>query len=221
MAFNADGTLSEVQALLNDPQGNTYNNTKCLPFLRRAYEELQSTFHVAEVPALLVRSAPITVAAGAVTVVLPTDLILPIWLEERPSGGSDLDWVPMLPKMWEPTIAQSSYLVYWVWREEKIYLLGATVNHEVRIHYLKSLGTIKDQNDDVAITNANSFLAAKTASLIARVIKRDRQLAEDLNMEAGAALNRLVALATKGMQQLPVHRIPFGTSRHLYKRRLF
>lgn len=219
MPYNADGTISEIQALLNDPYGNTYTNTKCLPYLKRAYEELQSTFHVNEVPALLKRSVPILVTAGATTVTLPTNLILPIWLEERPSGGSDLDWIPMIPKMWEPNVAQSQYLVYWVWRESTIHLLGATADREVRIHFLKSLSDINDQNSDIAVTNANSFLAAKAASLIARIIKRDRQLAEDLNLEAGAAINRLIALATKGAQLLPVRRMSFGTTRRLMGRR--
>ena len=221
MSFNVNTTLSEAQALLNDPSGSVYTNTKCMPFLRRAYEELQNNLQLNDVPIVLDRSAAINVTAGVLTVPATTlaNMILPIWLEERTPGDSEIDWSPMTPMIWEPNRAQVDFLGVWVWREETIYLLGSTAAREVRVTYLKSLPTLVDQESIVYVSNANNFLASKTAASMARMIKKDFKLAEILDLEAGRALSLLISLSSKGRQLLPVRRLPFGTTRRLALRR--
>jgi len=221
MSYAVNTTLSEAQALLNDPAGSTYTNTKCLPFLRRAYEELQNNLQINDVPIVLEQSAAITVAAGATTVPNATllDMILPIWLEERAPGETDIDWLYMTPARWEINRSLNDILEFWIWRDEVIHLLGATGNREVRVKYLKSLDRILDQNDPILVSNANNFLASKTASQMARMIKKDIKLADSLDIEAGRALGLLIGIATKGQQLLPTRRQSFGTARRLARRR--
>lgn len=216
MAYLASLTIAEAQALLNDVAGSTYTTTKLMPFLKRAYEELETNLNLNEIPVTLEKSAPIVVGIGVTSVPLPADMLLPVWMQERAAGEST--YIPMIPTLWEPDLLQDMTLKFWTWREEAIQLVGATSAREVQIIYLKKLAALVDGTSNIVVTNANNFLAAKTAEMAARYVKKDIRAADALRDEAGRALNILIKIAVKGNQLMPVRRIPFGTSRRLFKR---
>lgn len=215
MSFAASVSLDEARALLNDPSGATYTDVKLLPYLKRAYEELSNNLALQEVPLTLGRTAAITVTAGSTTLTAISGMLMPVFLEERAPG--DATYMDMIPRVWEPDIQPGSTLGFWTWREENIRFPAATANREVRVTFIESLTQLTDGTSLVLASNANGFLAAKTASLVATFIMNNPKKAEALNQEAGRALSILISLAVKGNQLLSVRRRPYGTARRLLR----
>jgi hypothetical protein len=107
---------------------------------------------------------------------------------------------------WEPTAIPTNRLNYWNWREEEIKFLGATVNREVRIRYMKGLTRITATTTPVTILNSTTFLGARCATIAAFVIGNNPARATALSDDAGSALSDLLAILVKRGQGLPVRR---------------
>jgi hypothetical protein len=209
MAITAATVLTEAKGLLNDPSGYIYPDDKLIPLLQKAYGELQTKMMLNGLPVLKEQTTPIVVNAGVVALadgaLLPTDLVYPIELAERASGSTEL-FVDMTETDWEPTAIPTNRLNYWNWREEEIKFLGATVNREVRIRYMKGLTRITATTTPVTILNSTTFLGARCATIAAFVIGNNPARATALSDDAGSALSDLLAILVKRGQGLPVRR---------------
>jgi hypothetical protein len=209
MAITAATVLTEAKGLLNDPSGYIYSDDKLIPLLQKAYGELQTKMMLNGLPVLKETSTTTAVNAGTVALGdgsgLPTDFVYPIELGER-LAGSTLLFEDMEETEWEPDELATDRLRYWNWREEEIKFLGATVNREVRIRYMKGLTRITATTTPVTINNSTTFLGARCATIAAFVIGNNPTRAQALSADAGSALSDLLSILVKRQQGLPVRR---------------
>lgn len=209
MPFLASDVIADAQALLNDTSAQIYTSAALLPFVKRANRELEQVLIINGSPVQRVESANISVFATITTLSLPTDFLLPIELNERPlASTSNDDWVPMTEMPWIPDIVAGETLDYWAFRNNAIYLLGATVDRTVRLRYERQLAVITSTASPEDSVLFQNFLGAKTAELAARFIGMNEAFAQSLHdNESKPAKNDLEQLLV--LQGSPVRRQRF------------
>jgi len=206
MADTAQQVVEEAQALLNDIGAVFYSFDSLLPYLNKAYRELQDYYNLHGLKTTVDVSALILVPAGAVALLAPpADLLRPIALWERTPGTPE-QFTEMDERSWEPEETQTNHLRIWTWREEVVYFRGATSDREIRIRYVKSLGALTGVGSFIGITNSKSALACRTAALGARYIGENPTRAEELDSDTSMALDRLIVTAIRQNQGLPARR---------------
>ena len=198
--------MMESKALLNDLGGVFYTTESLLPYLNKAYRELQDYFNLHGLKTTVDVSALAILPAGTLLLTTPpADMLRPIEISERTPGTTD-QFVELDERSWEPDMVQSTHLRFWVWREEVINFLGATADREVRIRYVKSLSALSGEGSFIGIINAMSVLAARTAALAARFIGENPTRADELDSDVGMALDRLIVTAIRQNQGMPTRR---------------
>ena len=144
---------------------------------------------------------------------LPTDLLVPLKLWERPSGSTD-DFLEMLDLTAHgglPSLPQDASLVYWEWRADGLYFLGATQDTQIRLRYEKALPDLTDATSSVLVRNAQEAIAFFAAAMASAARGAPQAARWD---EAGAdALEDLLVRATQREQQSARRRRPY-TSRN-------
>jgi len=211
MAVTFATPLSEARALLNDVTGAIYQDAPMITLGNKVYKELQTKLSangistnkelstVIDVPALTLK-----LSDGAL---LPTDLLYPIHLEERDDGSTSLeDFIDMDEREWEPDLVKTEILRYWTWREEEIKFVGSTVAREVRIKYVKSLGSITATTSPLAILNSEQWLAQRLAAVASLVLGSNSSRAQALNDDLVTIWDDLRATLVKRRQAIPVRR---------------
>src|SRR5690606_17759652 len=102
------------------------------------------------------------------------------------------------------------YFGIYVWEDQKIKFLEASLNIDVKIDYIKELfPQLVDENSPINIINARTFLEYRTASLLAEFIERNLTSAQGLNTYAVLALDRATGIGVKGKQAISTRRRPF------------
>jgi hypothetical protein len=229
-AYNTAGQITALaRSLLNDAAGNLFTDGVLIPYLNSAYrkvqralENVQSGTQLSDDTLLLVPAIAQVDPAARVAITdasappgqLPTDLLVPLRLWERPYGSS-ADFVEMADLTNHgglPSDPQGPALRFWEWRADGIYLLGATQDTQVRLRYRKAYPDLLDASSPVLIRNAQEVLAFFTAALASAARGAPQALRWD---EAGAdALEDLLARATLREQHSGRRRRPY-TSRPL------
>lgn len=226
-AYNTAGQITSlVRSLLNDAQGNLFTDAVLLPYLNSAYRKMQRAIGNAggggfiQDDTLLV----VTAIAGVDTSLqvsitdatappnqLPTDLLVPLKLWERPNGSSDdfLEMVDLTRHGGLPSRAQDVTLSVWEWRADGLYFLGATQDTQIRLRYLKAYPDLTDSTSPVLVRNAQEALAYAAAALAAWA--RGSPLAEKWDDAASDAIEDLVVAAVRRDQQSQRRRRPFSS----------
>ena len=233
-SLTAAQVMDKVASLMNDTAKTTYTYQAQLPYLNMAFDELQESFELNNIPVTnQTTSPPILVPAGTITIGpvdgqgmtpapnYPIDLIEIQGLYERLAGSSE-PYVPMAQREFLPHSIDglpTSALQYWIFQDQQIKMIGALTPREVKIDYIKAIF----QDDLVScsiigIINARSFLYYRTASLCSQFIGENESRASDLNSYAELALDRTTGISVKGKQAITTRRRPFMSS---YKRRSF
>lgn len=206
MPDTAQDVMVESQGLLNDAAGIFYTLDSLLPYLNKAYRELQDYYNLHGLKTTVAMSTYLPVPAGTTQMTtIPADMLRPTQLAERTPGTVE-QFTDMDERSWEPDETQTNHLRVWTWREETIYLVGATVDREVRIRYVKSLSPFSGTGSFIGITNAKLVLASRTAALAARYIGENPTRADELDTETVRALDRLIVTAIRQNQGLPARR---------------
>jgi hypothetical protein len=189
-----------------------------LPFMNKAYDELQSIFNDNDVPVNAAETAALTVPAGTTildgssTPPLPDDFWFPVTLWERDEGDTeDGDFILMFPRRLLPNRAQVQTLIDWVWQAETILLIGATADREVKIYYKAKLTAVTDGSDDIIPADAKTFLAERLAGMCSFYIGENETRAATLQQAAELSADRLVSRIVKMRQDTPVRRMPNRT----------
>lgn len=212
MQVSVNDIVDEAAALLNDPTQKMYTDTILLPYVKRAFQDLQLQLHLEQVQVLNEISTVQTVNAGAVTYPsLPSDLIQPSKMEERAAGSSN-SFTPMYEKQWEPNTTPGTELRYWTWREQAINFIGATVSREVKLYYLKQLTAIVDVNSIIPVNFCQPFMASRTAYYAAAFAGENPTKAKMLKDDADEAFEKLLTMEANRRQSMPVRRIPASRS---------
>lgn len=223
MPVTAGDILALAAARLNDKDQNTYTDDVLFPFLVMAYQELQAECDANGISIVKDILASTDVAEGETTLEAPDDLIAPIALYERAEGStSESDWVKMKQKEWEPNLAPSSSLFYWIWREGEFKFVGATTDREVKIRYLRDLDALVDDSSNIArVANARLFLQYRTAAMCASDIMKIEKVTNRLEAQADRWLQSTLCVETKNNQGFVTTRRPFGSSRRRRSRLMY
>ena len=218
-------------ALLNDPNRTKYTYTVQIPYLRMAMQELQEHFEQNGIPSTKKVSTVIQVNANVTAITynaagtptnprLPDDMVEPAQLWER-SRGID-PYIPMTKRDYLPHSLegiQIGQFLYYTWNDQKIEFLPANANNDIKIDYIKELfSNINsiDENTQINIINAATFLEYRTAALVAEFIERNKSSADGLNVYAVFGSDRVTSIGVKGKQNIFTRRKPFRAG---YKRR--
>jgi hypothetical protein len=178
-AYNTAGQITSlVRSLLNDAQGNLFTDAVLLPYVNSAYRKLQRALGNAGgggfltenvtliVPALTAPDTSLQVSITDATPPpnqLPTDLLLPSKLWERPNASTQdfIEMVDLTQHGGLPSRVQNVTLSVWEWRADGIYFLGATQDTQIRLRYLKAYPDLTDATSPVLVRSAQEAIAAK------------------------------------------------------------
>ena len=225
-AYNTAGQITSlVRSLLNDSQGNLFTDTVLLPYANSAYRKLQRVLGNAggggfiQDDTLLVVTAvtqPDTSLQVSITDAtappnqLPTDLLVPVKIWERPNGSTDdfLEMVDLTQHGGLPSRAQDITLSVWEWRADGLYFLGATQDTQIRLRYLKAYPDFTDATSPVLVRNSQEAIAYATAALAGWA--RGSPLAEKWDDAAADAIEDLINAAVRREQQSAHRRRPFS-----------
>ena len=210
--------MDRAASLLNDTAKSIFTYTVQLPYINAAQDELQETLEENNVPitneksSIIVVTTAMTDIGGATGPALPTDLIEVQGAYERLSGSTEDFQIMARCDFLPPFTVLTESLIYWTWQQQIMYFLGATTNRDVRLDYIAAVMPVLTSTtgtDNIALFNAKSFLAYRTAALCAEFIGENNSRAQELNTYAQMALDRFLAINTKGRQATPVRRRPF------------
>lgn len=212
MATIAD-VYVEARALLNDVGAAVFNDATLLPFVKKAYSELQRELRKRSIQVAMEISAALPVNAGVTTLATPADFLYPIRLEEREAGSTlETDWRKMkeLPEETDGVVANTT-LGIWAFRENEVKFRpgGSTQNREVRLFYTKSLIAIVDGATTVSIIDAQNFLASRSAAIAAASVAYNLDIASTLQSDAEKMKDDIIDEAVIKQQSMPVRRRPF------------
>jgi hypothetical protein len=225
-AYNTAGQITAlVRSLLNDSQGNLFTDAVLLPYANSAYRKVQRAIGNAGGGGFIQDDVLLVVTAVAQTDTslqvsitdatappnqLPTDLLVPVKLWERPNGSSDdfLEMVDLSQHGGLPSRAQDVTLSVWEWRADGLYFLGATRDAQIRLRYVKAYPDLTDSTSPVLVRNAQEAIAYATAALAAW--SRGSPLAEKWDGAAADAIEDLVTAAVRREQQSARRRRPFS-----------
>lgn len=225
-AYNTAAQITAIiRSLLNDASGNLFTDGVLLPYVNSAYRKVQralaaagqETFLVDDL--LLVVPAVTTVDSSQQVVLndstappnqLPTDLLAPLDVWERPNLSAD-DFVQMSDLTGRgglPSIVQCATLRYWEWRQDGLWFIGATQDMQIRLRYQKAFPDFTDGTSVVLIRNAQEAIAFAGAAMAA--LARGSPLAEQWANAAADALEDLIASTVRRDQRGGRRRQPFG-----------
>lgn len=224
--------MAVAASLLNDTARTVYTYAAMSPYLRLALQELREYYELHNISVTDVSSAVIQVNAGTTEIVyngagtptnpsLPNDLVEPLQLWQRERDINP--YIPMTKREFLPRYMEGieiNQFVVWVWQSQKIIFLPSNMNIDIKIDYTRQLfpdaSTTIDENTQINVVNAQTFLENRVASLCAEFIERNITSANSLNSYAALALDRATGIGVKGKQAIFTRRRPF---RQGYKQR--
>ena len=195
--------------------GAFYTDSVLMPYVNSAYRILQRKLENVGAPlfkndeALLVVPAVSSPDPGVQVSItdatpppnqLPTDLLTPTRIWERTNGSSD-DFVEMTDLTDHgglPSQPQGQQLGYWEWRGDGLYFIGALVDTEIRLRYVRSLVDLVDGTSQFGIRNCSDALAYRAAASIGA--SRGNPLAQGWSEEADDLTEDLIAEVTRREQ---------------------
>jgi hypothetical protein len=225
-AYNTAGQITSlVRSLLNDSQGNLFTDTLLLPYANSAYRKVQRAIGNAGGGGFIQDDVLLVVTAVAETDTslqasitdatappnqLPTDLLVPVKIWERPNLSTDdfLEMVDLSQHGGLPSRPQDITLSVWEWRADGIYFIGATQDTQIRLRYSKAYPDLTDSTSPVLVRNAQEAIAYATAALAAW--SRGSPLAERWDQAAADAIEDLVVAAVRREQQSSRRRRPYS-----------
>jgi hypothetical protein len=184
--------------------GEVYTDAVLLPFVNMAYRYAARYLRTKGMGLLRKQSVAIAVTIGQTALTrspgaapnFPADMLRPIALRERPTGGGVGTYTRMNSSdNFLPDRAAGPKLLLWDWRGDTIQFIGSTVNEDVQLQYEGDLAPLAGPSDTVLIPDGIDALACLTASFAAE--SRDegenseklRQLGErDLDLIVAAEL---------------------------------
>jgi hypothetical protein len=227
----ASTVMNSAAALLNDAGianggvPTVYTYPAQVPYLQIALNELQEKFQLNGLSPTQSTSQLIDYPAGSTTIsfgatsspALPNDLIEPQQLWECNTGI--FPYIPMtkveyLPRYMEGI--ETDRVTWWTWSQNQIVTLPSDLENSIKIDYIGTLfAPIVDENSQIYMINGQTWLAFRTAALMAEFIERNITSSQSLNAQCLLAIDRVLGISVKGKQSIQSRRRPF---RSAYKR---
>lgn len=226
----AGTVMDSAAALMNDTAKSVYTYIVQVPYLNMAMLELKEFFELNDVPVVDTVSEVIEVDAGVTVIAfppdppiadtpyLPSDLVEPSILWER---ARDIDpytrmtRVDVLPL--EMAGTEINQIIYYVWQSQEIRFFAANADNDVKMDYIRDIfAPAEDEDSEINILNAQSFLQYRLAGLLAEFVEENPERANNLNGFASLGMDRVLGIGTKGRQYIQTRHRPFRAS---FKRR--
>ncbi len=227
--LTAGTVMNQAAVLMNDPNRTVYTYLAQIGYLRMALQELREFFELNSIPVTENVSTVIQINAGITEITynaagtptapkLPDDFVEPAKLWERTRGIDP--FVPMTRRDYLPHNLEGILIgqfIYFVWQDQKIKVLPANQNNDIKMDYIKELfQSIVDENSLINVVNAATFLEYRTAALMAEFIERNMTSANGLNTFAVLGLDRVTGIGIKSKQTIATRHRPFRAG---YKKR--
>lgn len=179
--LTAGDVADQAAAILNDSAKTLYTFAAQLPYLKKANEDLELLMVAAGVSVQRQTSAVLPVPSSSIDISIapPQDMFVPIRVWERLSGSTDL-FVLMDEKDWEPEILATQSLIFWAFRNNRIYFPPVSSNREIRIDYWRQLIPVSKESSTEEILLSKTYLAARTAELCARYVGENTDRADEI-----------------------------------------
>ncbi len=225
-AYGSVGQITAlVRSLMNDAKGNVYSDTVLLPYVQSAYrtvyrklENIGQESMIADnvtliVPAVAGIDPSLQVSITDATAPpnqLPVDMIVPAKIWERPASSSQsfVEMFDLSDHSGLPSVPQGQTLIYWEWRSDGLYFIGALQDTQIRLRYVKSLADVTSPAAQVLLRNVIDAVAFITAALAGTA--RGSPLAEKWDAAAQDALFDLKSISVRRDQRSARRRRPFG-----------
>jgi len=213
MALLASEVMDRSRAVLNDVAIDLHTNEVLLPYLKIANDDLSDELvdHGSTVTKEV--SVDIPLSANVKQLILPNDIIVPIQAFEKDTGRGDEYYKQMDQRSFLPNGVPGNELGVWVWREQQVVFIGATVSKSIRLRYHRLILAVTGENSPIELTHALNYLAYHTAALAAEHIGQNRSKAIDLESVAVGKLNKLLKKEVKQSHSKPTRRRPFKLNR--------
>jgi hypothetical protein len=188
--------------------GGFYTDSVLMPYVNSAYREVQRKllsvgmplFKADEVflvvPAIVAPDSSVQVSITDATPApnqLPVDLLEPLKIWERINGSAD-DFEEMTDLTEHgglPSRPQGEQLQMWEWRGDGIYFMGALIDTQIRIRYVKALVDLVDGTSNVGIRGSSDAIAYRAAAAVGG--SRGNPLSEKWDNVATDAIEDLVS----------------------------
>jgi len=146
---------------------------------------------------------------------VPTDLQAPLFLWERQHGSTE-NWVEMqeIPDGL-PSTVQTLRLRLWEWRQDAIYMPGATQAEDIRLRYTSEYIQFASVNDVVYVRGAQSAIASYLAYVFEQ--SRGSTLAPEMLAMAKDFTLQIIRRNTRARQRETITRRPYGGTHSYFK----
>jgi hypothetical protein len=227
--LGAINTLS--RALLNDQAGNVFSDQFLLPFAQMSYRRInkalgniKSATYIKDNALLIVSAIPAIDPSVQVAITdstappnqLPTDLLVPLKLWERRSGSSDVfqEMTDLTDEGGLPPEPQGSQLIYWEWRLDGLYFIGATQDTQIRIRYQAIPADVTSPVASVLLRDGQNAMALLTAAMAG--LSRGSPLAGNYKEQGDDALEAMKDSVIHQMQNQVRRRRPYSSRNRAY-----
>lgn len=236
-AYNSAGQITSlIRSLVNDIPGNWATDTVLLPYVNSVYRTTQKKIANAGGAGFIQDNTTLVVAAvaaalqipGTQVVIndatpapnqLPSNLLVPLKIEERPNL-STIEFVPMTDLTEHgglPSYQPVQSLLYWEWRSDGIYFIGATQDTQIRLRFLASFPDLAGPTDVIMIRGAAECLSYGAAALVG--FARGSPLAEKMEGLYTDVIEDVIQENVRRQQFAPVRRKPFRSRARNWGRR--
>lgn len=214
-----------ARAMLNDQQGAWATDAFLMPFVAAGYRKVQSklantgqTTFISDEAFVIVKAITSIDPAKQVSITdatappnqLPVDMVAPTKLWERPlnSNESFTEMIDLTESDGLPSEPQGQTLIYWEWRSDGIYFLGALQDTQIRMRYIKMLVDPTSASSQIQIRNAINAVAFVVSAMVAGA--RGVPEAANLDQLATDALFDLANQSVRRSQSKGRRRRPYG-----------
>lgn len=154
-------------------------------------------------------------SVNAAAPIVPYDLQVPDFLWERQTGSTE-NWIEMT-EMADglPSVAQTLRLGMWEWREDGIYMPGATQSNDIRLRYTSEVVNFSAPTDVILIRGSQSALASYLAYVFAE--SRGSAMADKFMLMGKEFTLQICRRNTRARQRETITRRPYGGVHSLFK----
>lgn len=225
------GINTLVRALLNDSAGNVFTDQLLLPFAQMAYRRINKRLGNLKSSTYIQDNVQVVVAAVAavdpsvqVSITdatappnqLPVDMLVPLKVWERINGSNDdfQEMTEMTDQGGLPSQPQGQQLIYWEWRLDGLYFIGATQDTQIRMRYQAIPSNVTSPVASVLLRDGQNAMSLLTAALAG--MTRGSPLAAGYKEAGEDALDAMVDAVVMQMQNSPRRRRPYSSRNRTY-----
>lgn len=222
---------SLVRSLLNDVPGNVFSDAVLAPYAQMAYRRVNKAIgnisgasFIKDNALLIVAAVNPADASVQVSVTdttappnqLPVDLLIPLKLWERRNGSTDSfqEMTDLTDEGGLPSQPQAQNLIFWEWRGDGLYFIGATQDTQIRIRYQATSPDITDASSVVLLRDGQNAIALLTAALAG--LARGSPLAAVMKEQGEDALEAMKDAVVHQMQYQVRRRRPYSSRDRTY-----